>query len=71
MMIDKEMTIGEIVQANMEAAEVMARHGLHCIGCHVALWETLEEGCKAHGLDDEQIDLMVKEINEIIEKKKE
>ncbi|MFC1754114.1 DUF1858 domain-containing protein [Thermoproteota archaeon] len=61
------MTIGEILEKNPEVAEVMAKHGLHCIGCHVGLYEKLEDGCKAHGLDDDKIDLMVKEMNEKVE----
>ncbi|HNT30200.1 MAG TPA: hypothetical protein PKL83_04590 [bacterium] len=41
----------------------MMRHGLHCIGCHVATWESLEQGALAHGLAPEKVEAMVKEIN--------
>ncbi|MBU0461336.1 MAG: DUF1858 domain-containing protein [Nanoarchaeota archaeon] len=69
--IEKTMTIGEIVEKNPELAEIMFNHGLHCIGCNVALWETLEEGCKAHGLAEEEIDLMVTEMNDKLGQKKD
>lgn len=65
--ITKDMTIGDVVSEHPEAAQVLMSYGLHCIGCHVAANESLEDGCKAHGLSDEDIDKMVKEINEKIE----
>ena len=68
--ITKKMTLGEVVTKFPQAAEVMLKYGLHCIGCHVAAWETVEEGCKAHGIPDKDIDKMVKEMNAIISKKK-
>ena len=67
-MIKKDMMIGEILEQNPEAAQVMAKHGLHCIGCHIGVYESLADGCKAHGMEDEQVELLVKEINELIEK---
>lgn len=62
--IKKEMSIGEIIQKNPCAAEVMFKYGLHCIGCHISLSETLEQGAAAHGLSGKDIDKMVGEINE-------
>ncbi len=69
-MITKDMNIREIVQKHPIAAEVMFKYGLHCVGCHVAQWETLEQGCQAHAMSTEKIDEMVKEINEAVEKQK-
>ena len=67
--VTKEMTLGEIVSRFPESAQIMLSYGLHCVGCHVAAWETLEQGAKAHGLDEKEIDKMVKEINKEIQKK--
>lgn len=63
-MVTKDMTIGEIVQTHPNSAPIMMNYGLHCIGCHVATWESLEDGARGHGLSDEQLDKMVEEINE-------
>ncbi len=63
-MINKTMSIGEIIQIFPDSVEIMMSHGLHCVGCHVASWESLEEGCRGHGMDDEKIDNLVKEIND-------
>ncbi len=67
--ITKEMQIGEVIEKYPDTAIVMMNSGLHCIGCHVATWESIEEGSKAHGMDDEQIKKMVEEMNKVAEKK--
>lgn len=69
-MVSKTMTIGEVVQKYPDSVEIMLSHGLHCVGCHVASWETLEEGCRSHGMNDDLIDALVKEINEKISSSK-
>jgi len=57
------MTLGEIVQKFPQAVPLLAESGLHCIGCHVSAFETLEQGCKAHGLSDKEIESLVKRMN--------
>lgn len=63
-MITKSMSIGEIIQKCQGASDIMMRYGLHCIGCHISTWESLEDGCRGHGLSDGDIDKLVTEINE-------
>ena len=63
-MISKDMSIGEIIQACPDSVEIMMSYGLHCIGCHVAHWETLEEGGRGHGKKNKKIANMLKDINE-------
>ena len=62
-MITKKMTFSEILKLKPDCGELLFKHGLHCVGCHMAATETLEEGCKAHGMDDKKIDELVKELN--------
>ena len=64
--ITKDMTLGEIVMKYPEAAEVMMKHGLHCVGCHMAAWETVEQGAASHGMTKKEIDKMLKEMNEAV-----
>lgn len=64
--ITKDMPIGKIVSKYPETIEVFMKHGLHCIGCHMANLETLEIGAKAHRIDLKKI---IKELNEAIKKK--
>ena len=59
-MITKEMLIGEIIKNHPEKVDIMLEHGMHCVGCHVATWETLEQAAQAHGLN---IDELIKSLN--------
>ncbi|MEK6934892.1 MAG: iron-sulfur cluster assembly accessory protein [Nanoarchaeota archaeon] len=65
--VTKDMTMGDIVQKFPAAIEVIQANGLHCIGCHVSYWETLEQGCQGHGMSQEQINKMLEDINKSIE----
>ncbi len=69
MEINKKMTFREILMKNPNAAETLLKHGLHCVGCPVAQMETLEMGCKAHGMNAKDIDALVKELNKTKSKK--
>ncbi|MCI9430236.1 MAG: DUF1858 domain-containing protein [Lachnospiraceae bacterium] len=56
--ITKDMTIGEILQANPKVAPILMEAGMHCLGCPSAQGETLEEAAMVHGMDAD--DLMKK-----------
>jgi hybrid cluster-associated redox disulfide protein len=67
--ITKDMTMGEIVEKYPEVVPTLMGLGLHCIGCHVAGFESLEMGLKVHGMDDKHIKEAVKRLNDVIKKK--
>ena len=56
------MTFGELLSEKPEAGRILADRGLHCIGCHIAVTESVEDGARVHGLSDEEIDSMIEEI---------
>ena len=58
--ITKKMSFSEVLKKNPEAAEVLMREGMHCCGCPMAMQETLEQGCLAHGVNPEKI---IKKLN--------
>ena len=58
------MTIMEVIEKCPEAGEILMQTGMHCLGCHMASQESLEQGLKAHGMSDEQVEEVVKKINE-------
>lgn len=62
--ITKEMTFGELLEKAPECANVLFEAGLHCIGCGMARFETIEQGCEAHGFSKKQIEELIKKINE-------
>ena len=69
--ITKDMPFSEVLQKFPQVAPIMIKHGLHCVGCHAAAFETIEQGCTGHGMDEETMNKMLKEMNEVAEKKAE
>jgi len=67
-LITKDMTIGEVVTKFPQTTPVFFSHGLPCAGCHVAQWESVEEGAIAHGIKD--INSLIKDLNKVAEKSK-
>ena len=55
--------LGKILSINASAAEILFEHGLSCIGCPMAMEETLEEGCLAHGMNKQDMDKLIKKLN--------
>ena len=54
-----------------EALKIMEKHGLFCASCDAALGETVEDGCKLHGLDEQKSEQLVFELEQILKKKRE
>ena len=65
-LVTKDMVIADVLKKYPDVAVIMLEHGLHCVGCHANVFDTIEAGCKVHGLDDETVDSMVTEINKFI-----
>ena len=64
MKITKDMNIIEVVQKYPDTIGVFMYAGMGCFGCHVAQFETIEQGATAHGID---VDALVDALNEVIE----
>lgn len=60
-MIEKTMTIGELLKKFPEKAEILLEVGMHCIGCPSAQQETIEEACQVHGIN---VGELIKKIND-------
>jgi hybrid cluster-associated redox disulfide protein len=61
--IHKDMTFGDLLRQFPKAAPILMNFGMHCIGCHIAVTETIAQGARAHGMDDKMIEEMIKELN--------
>ena len=61
--LHKNMSIESVVNKYPQTIGVFLKHGLHCIGCHIAAYETLEQGAAAHGVD---LDQFLKDLNEAV-----
>ena len=66
-LINKDMTIGEMLELDENLADVFMGFGMHCISCPVSQMETVEEACLVHGLE---CDFVLKKLNENVKKKK-
>lgn len=58
--ITKDMTFHKIFEVNPDAGFILMQKGLMCGGCIMAQMETLDDGCKIHGVDVNEI---LKELN--------
>lgn len=71
--ISRLMTIEQILGLFPYKAQKLSQEitnaGLHCVGCHAAVWETLEGGMFGHGKTDAQIDELVNRLNLLLEEK--
>ncbi|MBI4146645.1 iron-sulfur cluster assembly accessory protein [Candidatus Woesearchaeota archaeon] len=64
--VGKDMVIADVLKKYPDVAVVMLEHGLHCVGCHANVFDTIEAGCKVHGLDDTAVDTLVSDLNAFI-----
>jgi len=54
-MIYPETPIEEILAKYPETARVFEEFGLGCAGCEAALFESIEQGARVHGVDVERL----------------
>lgn len=64
--ITKDILINELIEKHPEVAEILMGYGLHCAGCHFSDQDNLEDGAKIHGLNQEAIEMILKDVNQII-----
>jgi len=67
MTITKDMTIEDVVNQYPESMMVFMKHGLHCVGCHVSAFESIEDGAMAHGIN---VDALVDDLNKVVSSRK-
>ena len=64
--ITKDMTIGDILDADTETIPFFLEMGMHCLGCPASRGESVEEACAVHGVDADEL---VKKINDFLASK--
>ncbi len=65
--ITKDIGINVLVEKNPEVIPLLMAYGLHCVGCSFSEFDTLENGARLHGMDDEVLQMMIDDINRIIQ----
>ncbi len=66
--INKDMTMGEILNIDPTIAAILMAAGMHCIGCPSAQGESLEQAALVHGID---ADSLITRINDYLAVKAE
>lgn len=61
--ITEKTTLSEVLRLKPEASKILIESGMGCVGCPMAMQETLEQGCLAHGMSKKQIDEIIKKLN--------
>ena len=65
-MINKGMTIEQILRTGAGTADILMESGMHCLGCVMASGEDLEQACAVHGIN---VDELVDKLNAYLEAK--
>ena len=62
--VNKDTTIGEVIQIDAGVIPILMGAGMHCVGCPSSAGETLEEAAMFHGIDG---DMLVEEIQSYLD----
>jgi len=54
-MINKDTLIVDALKINPNAAEILMRYGMGCLGCPSSQMETLEQAAMIHGINLEEL----------------
>ena len=55
MVVDKKMSIYDVLSQDRGSAAVMMEYGMGCLGCPHAMMESLEMACAAHGVNADDL----------------
>ena len=65
--ITKNTIIGDILDIDASLAPYFLEIGMHCLGCPSARSETVEQACRVHDVDADEL---VKKLNAALTEKK-
>ena len=61
--ITKDTIIGDILDVAPQTAPIFLSIGMHCLGCPSSRGETVEEACRVHGVDADEL---LVELNKMV-----
>ena len=67
-MINKDMTVGEVLRSCSDAAmdavvKIFTDMGMHCLGCPSSQMETIEQAAMVHGIEPQEL---VDRLNDVV-----
>lgn len=60
MTVNKQMSIGQVLNMDRGTARIFMEFGMHCLGCPHAVAEAIADACAVHGAD---ADKLVEKLN--------
>ena len=66
MIVTKDSLIGDILDHDVNTAKFFFEIGMHCLGCPHSRGESIEDACKVHGTNADEL---VAKINEYLQSK--
>ena len=57
--VTQDMLMGDILRQHPEVADTLIAQGMHCLVCPSSQAESLENACRVHGLDPQQVAMAV------------
>lgn len=60
----KDMKIFEVLRQHAGAKDILANHGMGCLGCMGATMESLENGARMHGVN---LEALLADLNRLID----
>lgn len=68
--ISRQTRLMQIAMQEPDLIAILLEEGMHCIGCPASAFESLEEGCRAHGFNEEKINRIVLKLNTKLQEKR-
>lgn len=65
-MVTKDTIIMDVLRMDKGTSKFFLNIGMHCLGCPASSGETIEEACKVHGVDADEL---VEQLNEYLNSK--
>lgn len=65
--ISADMMVSEAIARYPDTIPIFMKYGMHCIGCPMAMQETIEQATAGHGIP---IDKIIIDLNKAAKKKK-
>lgn len=67
MIIKRETSIEDLVNALPAAVMYLSEKGIKCIACGEPIWGTLEEAAKEKGFKKNEVDSFVRDLNRLMD----
>lgn len=62
--VNKDMTIGQILEVDRRVAPIFMEFGMHCLGCPMSTNESVEAACITHGVSADEL---IEKLNKFFE----